>query len=466
MKIVSHKFRVGMDAVKSKYPGIDFAEVYQDFQTGILDNIIMHTTQPEVAAPAWSFVRKCVAAANLNQQNMHIQAAEEAAREACAVFKRKESQKDDVGALLLAGMQAYKADLKAYFLKMKALMERRDADMTQLTARKLDGLQQALSRQKGSILSAVPSSSVATLGSSEGDSVCVVVTSAATRDLTVDLLTSLVAASEPKGCVVVCLPPAWHPEARKAELIIAETMMKTAATKLPLQLKQLGALSSAVVLLNHEKQDVAEQASELLKMLLSSTAMRTGALNLTAAEEEKQVLELLEGLNVLRAGKMLAVLDMRGRFALNLARLLLPAPLKCISDNADLRNSLEALEKSKLQKRILIKTDSDFALDTIAAQLPTTPEVPEILAAMAVSTGKADYQNHIILEASNAKPSSAGQTSSSEMSPNMFLPACLAQSQACIRHDVCLANSLAVPNEKGLFAMRKFEKGDVIMVLP
>ena len=190
------------------------------------------------------------------------------------------------------------------------------------------------------------------------------------------------------------------------------------------------------------------------------------ALNLTAAEEEKQVLELLEGLNVLRAGKMLAVLDMRGRFALNLARLLLPAPLKCISDNADLRNSLEALEKSKLQKRILIKTDSDFALDTIAAQLPTTPEVPEILAAMAVSTGKADYQNHIILEASNAKPSSAGQTSSSEMSPNMFLPACLAQSQACIRHDVCLANSLAVPNEKGLFAMRKFEKGDVIMVLP
>ena len=277
MKIVSHKFRVGMDAVKSKYPGIDFAEVYQDFQTGILDNIIMHTTQPEVAAPAWSFVRKCVAAANLNQQNMHIQAAEEAAREACAVFKRKESQKDDVGALLLAGMQAYKADLKAYFLKMKALMERRDADMTQLTARKLDGLQQALSRQKGSILSAVPSSSVATLGSSEGDSVCVVVTSAATRDLTVDLLTSLVAASEPKGCVVVCLPPAWHPEARKAELIIAETMMKTAATKLPLQLKQLGALSSAVVLLNHEKQDVAEQASELLKMLLSSTAMRTGA---------------------------------------------------------------------------------------------------------------------------------------------------------------------------------------------
>ena len=58
--------------------------------------------------------------------------------------------------------------------------------------------------------------------------------------------------------------------------MFAAGLARTSATKLSLQLKVNGIISSAVLLVNHERQDVAEQASDLLKKLLSSTAVRTG----------------------------------------------------------------------------------------------------------------------------------------------------------------------------------------------
>ena len=87
--------------MKSKYPGTDFSEIYDDFARGELDNIVLHSAQPEVAAPAWSFIRKVVAAAASLEQTMEIQASEEAARQAAEAFKQANDKQDLVQAGLM-----------------------------------------------------------------------------------------------------------------------------------------------------------------------------------------------------------------------------------------------------------------------------------------------------------------------------------------------------------------------------
>ena len=190
--------------------------------------------------------------------------------------------------------------------------------------------------------------------------------------------------------------------------------------------------------------------------------------NITAVEEEKQILQLVQELNVHHAEKMLAVLDVRGHYGAQLAKLVMPKPLICVTDSSELRSSLEVLERNSFQKRVLVKTESETtaALNLIAGELPSSPEVPEVLMeALSMSTGAGDYEKLIVLEPSKHKPGSLASAAGCEMNPTMFLPTDLSRSQACARLDLLIANSLASPSNKGLFAMRKFDKNDVVMVL-
>ena len=95
----------------------------------------------------------------------------------------------------------------------------------------MDRVAQAMAEKKGSVLRAVPCNNAGALGESEP--LCVLVGSSAARDLSTDVLASMVTASEPRGFVAICLGSPWLPEARKAELAIAETLVRTAAPAPP-----------------------------------------------------------------------------------------------------------------------------------------------------------------------------------------------------------------------------------------